>query len=167
MRDTRRCFKGSPFPLTPLLLPLPSLFLSLFPLWLPSLLPLWVPRNDSALLSDRRWQESQTRARNHVLAALDSTCHEPPCTPDRLRTSSCQHCTLFLHERIKSVGVQHVPVDPVRLSSQEGFQVNFLYPLIELFGSVLLPRGEGFVPIVVLVAIFSREGFFSSQGSCV
>ena len=48
-----------------------------------------------ALLSDRRGQESRSRARNHVLAALDSTCHEPPCTPYRLRTSSFQHCTIL------------------------------------------------------------------------
>ena len=46
------------------------------------------------LLNGRQERESQSRARNHVLASLDSKCHEPPCTPDMLRTSSCQHCTL-------------------------------------------------------------------------
>ena len=47
------------------------------------------------LLNGHRGQGLQSRARNHVLASLDSTCHEPPCTPDRLRTSSYQHCTLL------------------------------------------------------------------------
>ena len=47
------------------------------------------------LLNGHREQGLRSRARNHVLASLDSTCHEPPCTPDRLRTSSYQHCTLL------------------------------------------------------------------------
>ena len=33
------------------------------------------------LLNSHRGQGLQLRARNHVLASLDSTCHEPPCTP--------------------------------------------------------------------------------------
>ena len=76
------------------------------------------------------------------------------------RTLATWPITHFFHVRVQSVGDQHVPMDPVRLSSQEGFQVDFLFPVIELFGWVQLPRGEGFVPVVVLVAKFSREGFF-------
>ena len=48
-------------------------------------------------------------------------------------------------------------MDPVRLSSQEGFQNSILFPVVILFGWMLLP---GLVPVVVLVAIFSQEGFF-------
>ena len=40
------------------------------------------------LRNGHREQGSQSRARNHVLVSLYSTCHEPPCTPGRLRTSS-------------------------------------------------------------------------------
>ena len=49
------------------------------------------------------------------------------------------------------------PVDPVRLSSQEGSQISFLFPVIELICWVLLP---GLVPAVVPVAIFSWGSFF-------
>ena len=49
-------------------------------------------------LNGHREQESQSRARSHVLTALDSTCREPPCTPSRLRTGSCQHYILPLRK---------------------------------------------------------------------
>ena len=55
------------------------------------------PRNVSAQptsLGGHSRQESQSRTRSHVLAALDSTCRSPPCAPSRLRTSSDQHYIL-------------------------------------------------------------------------
>ena len=64
------------------------------------LLSFSLPRNDSSvfakptLLNDQV-QGLQSQARNHVLASLDSSCHEPPRTPDGLRTSSYQKCTLL------------------------------------------------------------------------
>ena len=98
-------FTGSPLPfelLLPLLLPFPP-FLCSCPCGLClcclSLCLHEVSYHRSAQpasLSGHRRQESQSRAKNNVLAALGSTCREPPCTPDRLRTGSCQHYTLPL-----------------------------------------------------------------------
>ena len=82
--------------------------LPLFPFLFSLLLPLWVlplPRNDSSLFRTANVAERPSGAgiaitgQNHVLASLDSTCHVPPCTPDGLRTSSYQHCTLLHQER--------------------------------------------------------------------
>ena len=47
-------------------------------------------------LNGHREQESQSRVRNHVLAALDSPHLGPPRTPSRLRTRSDQHYLLPL-----------------------------------------------------------------------
>ena len=115
--DRRRCFRGSTLGLElllPLLLLLPPLLLlhffhscslcscpcgsclcCLF-LYLHGMSP--HRSAQPASLNGHRGQESQSRARNHVLAALDSTCREPPCTPDRLRADSCQHYTLLPRE---------------------------------------------------------------------
>ena len=106
------------------------------------------------LLSDHQVQGLQSQARNHVLASLGSKCHEPLCTPDRLRTSSYQTCTL--HPRMNEEHrVQHIPMDPVRLSSQEGFQISIFFPVVVLFGWVLLPRR--FVSVIVLSHLQSRR----------
>ena len=64
--------------------------------------------------------------------------------------------TSFIYGRVKSVGVQQITADPVRLS----YQVRFLFTVIRLFGWILFPRGGRVVPIVVLVAIFCREVLF-------
>ena len=56
-------------------------------------------------LNGHRKQKSQSRARSHVLAALDSTCREPPCIS--------QHSPSY--ERVKSVRVLKITMDAVRL----------------------------------------------------
>ena len=59
------------------------------------------------LLSDHQVRGLQSQARNHVLASLDSECHELPCTSDRLRTSSCQRCTLLPRMNQEHQGPTH------------------------------------------------------------
>ena len=105
VRDTRRCFRGTPLPVEGALavtLALPSLAtftpLSTFASFALALVgrvfavfSLTSTKQPTSLY----WPsgaETQSRARSHVLAALGSTCRVPPCTPSWLRTGSDQHC---------------------------------------------------------------------------
>ena len=109
------------------------------------------------LLSDHQVQGLQTKARNHVLASLDSKCHEPPCTPDRLRTSSYQKCTLLPRMNQQHQGPTH-PDGSSQTLQPGGFPDQ--HPLPSRHTLRLGLVATWIRPVIVLVAIFSREGFF-------
>ena len=114
------------------------------------------------LLSDHQVQGLQSKARNHVLASLDSKCHEPPCTPDRLRTSSYQKCTLLPRMNQEHQGPTH-PDGSSQTLQPGGFPDQHPLPVVILFGWVWLPRGfvQSFYSWPSSVGKVS-----SSQGSC-
>ena len=87
-----------------------------------------------ASLNGHQGQESQSLARNHVLVAPDSRCHEPPCP--------CKD----VYARVQSVGslTSHGGSSQILLPSRFPRQ-------LPLLGWILLPSGRRVVPIVVLV----------------
>ena len=107
-------------------------------------------------------QESQSRARSHVLAALVQRVANLLALHVGI-VQTLISTTLFLSVSVKSVGVSQNTVHPVRLSCQVGFQVSFLFPVIRLFGWILLPVGGRVVPNLVLVTIICWKILFSPR----